>query len=297
MKIIVFGGSGLVGYHIAHSLSIDHSVISTYNNNQIIAKNCTPAKIDLLESESAENLISRVKPDLIVNTIGFPSVDKCETNPELTEKINVQGTKRIVDACKKFNTKIVYISTAFVFENDQKIYDESNEPNPINNYGKEKLECEKIIEYSDLPYLILRTDQIYGWGLKGQKQSFVSNVLSKLRNNEKIEVCRDWYNNPTHVKDIADCVNILIKKEKTGIYHLVGSSYVNRYEWGIKIARKFNYNEKLLVPINSSILDLPAKRPNCNLSNLKITQDVGFHMKKIDGGLDFMYKFRDDIHE
>ncbi|MDE2591052.1 MAG: SDR family oxidoreductase [Patescibacteria group bacterium] len=293
MKVMVLGGSGLVGYHIAKKLSDENAIVSTFNNNKIVANGCSSIKVNALDNESIQNIISKYKPELIVDTIAFPNVDKCETDLEITSRINVETTRIIVKECKNFNTKIIFISTAFVFGNNEKIYTESDAPKPINNYGRQKLQSEEIIEESGLPYLILRTDQIYGWSKIGQRQSFVSNVLYKLKNDERIDVCIDWYNNPTYVDDISDCVDILVRKKKTGIYHVVGNSYINRYEWGIRIAKKFNHDEKLINAIYSKDLNLPAIRPNCNLSSVKITNDTGFQMKSVDDGLDFMYRYGD----
>ena len=83
-------------------------------------------------------------------------MDLCERNKELAKKINCDGIKNIIDVIKNLKTKIVYISTSAVFDGSKKIYVETDKTNPISYYGKSKLDGEKIIQKSNMPYIIIR---------------------------------------------------------------------------------------------------------------------------------------------
>ena len=276
MNILIFGASGLVGSSIAKVFSKEHNVTGTFFNNDLVPSTCHSKKIDIRNFDDTKSLIYKVKPDLIIDTVSYSNVDKCETDPELTRTINIDGTKNIVNSCTEIKPKLVFISTAFVFGDNKKNYHESDSPFPINNYGMQKLEGEQIIQNSGLPYLILRTDQIYGWTNVGQRQSYVDGIFKKLSENQKIDSISDWYNCPTFSNDIAECILSLVQNNKTGIFHVVGSDYINRYDWALKIGQKFNFNIKLIKTKNSSQLNLPAKRPNTKLDTTKLFNEISF---------------------
>ena len=198
--------------------------------------------------------------------------------------------KNVVDACKKTNSKIIYISTSNVFDCKKKVFLEDDIPNPINHYGFTKLAGEKIVVSSHLPFLILRTDQPYSWVEKWQKESFVMWVLAKLGAGKIIEVFANWYNNPTFLDNFIEVTNELIKREKEGIYHVVGSDYISRYEWALKIAEIFGKNQNLIRPTKSDQSKLPAKRANANLSNSKVQKETEMMLFGVEKGLKLMLK-------
>ena len=162
---------------------------------------------------------------------------------------------------------------------------------PINYYGKTKWEAEQIV--SMLPnHLILRTDQIYGWARPQQKKSFVERIVEKLGRGEIAEVCKDWYNNPTYTYDLIKVIDALLQRKKIGVYHTVGNGFLNRYEWALEIAKVFEQDATRIVPILSSTLGLPARRPNCRLSNAKVQKETGITLRTVAEGLESMKKER-----
>ena len=113
----------------------------------------------------------------------------------------------------------------------------------------------------------------------------VINTLKVKQNHKEI---LDWYNTPTYVPNFVEVTKKLILNKKSGIFHLVGSDYINRFDWSIKICKYFNLNSKLIIPIKSQELNLSAKRVNVNLSNKKIFNELGIQMIGIDEGLKAM---------
>jgi dTDP-4-dehydrorhamnose reductase len=291
MRVLIVGGSGVIGSRLANLMrDAGYQVFYTYFNNPFSIDGCEPYRLDIINREDTINLIKKIKPDITIHTSSVPSVDLCETNQILAKEVNINGTKNIVDGCKFVNSKIVFFSTAFVFDGKKKLYFENDQPNPINYYGFTKLEGEKIVSSSGLHFVIARTDQLYGWINKGQKENSVIRVLKKLESGETAKEFMDWYNNPTLVDNCAEVIFELIKKNKVGIYHTVGSDYVNRYDWTLKIAEVFDKDKSLIIPIKSEELKLPAKRPNCNLSNTKAQVDSDKKLFGIENGLKFMLK-------
>lgn len=295
MRIFISGGSGVIGSRLIRSLSRNgNEVFCTFLTHPYFPKGCTSYKLDITERGPTIDLITRIKPEITIHTSALTNVDLCETDWKLANKINIEGTKNVVDACRKVNSKIVYISTSNIFDGKKKVFSEDDKPNPINYYGFTKLVGEKMVVSSQLPFLILRTDQPYSWVEKWQRKSFVMWVLEKLKAGKIVEVFMDWYNNPTFLDDFIGITNELIKKEKEGTYHIVGSDFLNRYKWALKIAKIFGEDQNLIHPARSEQSELPAKRANANLSNSKIQKEIGIKPLGVEEGLKLMLKQRFD---
>ena len=287
MKIVVIGGSGIIGSKIVKKLLENNNDVSyTYYENKMDVG--IGYKIDIRKKDETENFISKINTDLVIHTSALTNIDVCETNKELADSINVEGTKNVVSGCKKNNSKIVYISTSFVFNGDKQKYDESEETYPSTYYGKTKSLGEEIVKNSELSFLILRTDQPYYWKEKWQRENSVLRVLQTLKKGQVLKEITDWYNVPTYVPDFVNALENLIVSNLSGIFHVCGSDFVSRYEWSIATAKIFGLDEKLIKPISSENLHLPAKRVNINLSNDKIYQKTGIRMNGIIDGLQLM---------
>ncbi len=288
MKYLIIGGSGVIGHKIVqHILKKDDIVEFTFMNNKQSVKN--GYQLDIQDKIKTKNLIKKISPDIVINCSAITNIDLCETQKELAESINVLGTKNIVEGCKEVNSKLIYISTSFVFDGKNK-YSENDKTLPSTFYGDTKLRGEKIVKESDLPFLILRTDQPYCWKKKWQHTNSVIRVIDSLNKNKIFLEVSDWYNVPTYVPDFVNATMKLIELKKEGIFHVCGTDFLNRYEWATLTAQIFQLDSNLIKPINSSSLNLSAKRVNGNLSNEKLFRETGIRMLGVKEGLIEMFK-------
>lgn len=287
MKYLVLGGSGLLGNEIVRSLVGENEVTFTYLNNLLPVRDAKPYQLDLTDAAAIGRLIEGISPDIVIHTVAPPSVDWHEREHAAAYLTNVIGTKAVAEKSHALGAKLIYISTAFVFPDIAKAFTEEDIPAPINFYGAAKLGAEQAA-HTNPDHLIIRTDQIYGWSRPGQKKSFVVGTLEKLENGQKVEVCRDWLNSPTYVKDLSSVILALAEKDRHGIYHAVGGSFLDRVSWAVKIAEAFGKDSSLVAGIDSAILKLPARRPNARISNDKIQRETGIRMKSVEDGLEAM---------
>ncbi len=289
MRILIFGGSGRIGYRFFKSFQSDgHELVATYFESNFIRPNETWKSLDISNKDVVLETVSKFKPDIVIHSSALTNVDLCETDHNIANSINIEGTKNIVEACKKIPSKIIFLSTAYVFDGRKTIFCENDDCFPATYYGKTKLLGEEIIKSSGLPYLILRTDQPYGWKEEWQKMNSVTRVLDNFENNQEVKEIIDWYNNPTFIEDIVHVTKILLERNLEGIYHVVGPDFINRYEWAKLITQVFKKEKNLIMPIESKDLNLPARRVNINLSNKKLFSDTGFRMKSVKEGLEIM---------
>tara|TARA_B100002049_G_scaffold185375_1_gene142349 strand:+ start:185 stop:1060 length:876 start_codon:yes stop_codon:yes gene_type:complete len=284
MKIFIVGGSGVIGSYFVKSFAKENSDITyTYYKNKV--SYTKGINLDVQDRDDTLKTLKKFQPDLIIIANALTGVDFCEANPSLAESINVKGTKNIVDGCKSVNSKLVFISTSAVFNGTKSEYSENDKPNPTGIYGLTKFQGEKIIQESNLPFLILRTDQPYCWKEKWQHTNSVIRVIENLEKNQQFKEVVDWYNTPTYVPDFVNATKELIQKDLEGIFHLVGSDFISRYDWSQKVADIFHLKKNLIKPIDSSELKLPVERNNIKLNNNKLLQNTGYKMAGVEEGL------------
>ena len=163
---------------------------------------------------------------------------------------------------------------------------ESDLTNPISYYGKTKLAAEKVLMESSSNNLIFRTTIIYG---QYHRSRFTNWVLDNLKQNKTVPAFIDQFNTPTLVDDLCKVILCIQNLDLSGIYHAVGKTCLSRYDFALKLARVFNYNEKLIIPTMSSKVNQVAPRPrNGCLDATRLEKALGFEFSEIDRGLNFM---------
>jgi dTDP-4-dehydrorhamnose reductase len=260
MRLLITGGSGLLGSKIAIiSVRKGYETYTGYNDHE--ATNGTPVKLDICNKREVDKAFEKIKPDAVIHAAALTNVDKCEENNELARRVNIRGTKNITEVAEQIKAFLVYVSTDYVFSGEEGSYKETDEPNPVNNYGLTKLEGEKIVNSSNLEWCITRSSVIYGSMPAAGKDNFVLWVLKKLRNEEPLRIVTDQQVSPTLNTSLAEMTLEILERRLTGVYHLAGTTSLNRYEFARLIAETFQLDEGLIAPARSSEMKWLAKRP------------------------------------
>jgi dTDP-4-dehydrorhamnose reductase len=285
MKLLITGGSGLYGSKLAQiATSKQHQVFSAHNQHPTTYGR--PIKLDITSRAQVEVAFKKANPDVVVHAASLTDVDKCELNPKLAMKINVKGTNNIVQACKKTNAFLLFISTDYVFNGKKGYYTETDSPSPINYYGYTKLKAEEHVKTIDDEYCVARTSVIYGATPAAGKINFALWLLEKLKKKERANVFTDQWNSPTLNTSLADMTLEIVEKKLTGIYHLSGSTRLSRFEFAILLAKTFKLDTTLIIPTLSTELSFPAKRPqDSSLNTSKAQQTLANQPLQMDEAL------------
>lgn len=253
--------------------------------------------LDITDKDSAYNLLEKLKPDLLIHTASMADVDKCEEykNSEKEDnkplQINARGTENLMKACKEFNTKMIYISTDYVFDGEKGNYNEEDETNPLSYYAQTKRMGEKIVgivsKESRLPCIIARVAQLYGYNNEKDKNNFFKHIYSNLNQGKKAKVFTNQFITPTLIDDIAYALMELIETKKEGVFHVAGSEKVSRAEQAVKIASVCNLNKGLLEYTTLEEYTktrLKAHRPKDSSLSIKKIESIGIKMSNIEEG-------------
>jgi len=289
-KVLIIGGSGLVGSTLVNYMQDDYDIHITFNQNKNLLRNISETQIDLLKDRTTIiDLIKDLRPNFTVHTVALSSVDLCEKNTQLADHLHVEVTKDISKACKEVKSKLLFLSTDAVFDGElNKKYTEFDKPNPINYYGVTKLNAEKIILESSSDNVVLRTAVIYGWH---KKSRFTNWILGSLMKNQQVDPFIDQYNTPTLVDDLAIAINNVLKMNISGLYHATGKTCLNRYDFALKIAEIFGFDKNLIKPVTSSEKKQNAPRPTSTcLDSTSLEKLINFDFCDIRKGLNFIFK-------
>jgi dTDP-4-dehydrorhamnose reductase len=257
-KILVTGSAGLIGTQIVKDLLDNHKqVYSCYNKTK--PKLGIITHLDLTKKDDIVNTMNRIKPDVVIHLGAMTDVELCETETELAKKINTDATEILALESEKYNTFFVYMSTDYVFDGKVGMKKENDKTNPINFYGKSKLDGERVFKKITTPNVIVRTSTPFG--LHSKKISFPIWVKKNLELEKEISVVINQYTSPSYVPNISKMIIEIMERKITGIIHLAGDIKISRYDFAIKIAEILNIDKKFLKPIKIEQMNWKAQRP------------------------------------
>ncbi len=272
MKILLFGKNGQVGWELNRSLQPLGEIVSLGRE-----------AADFSKPESLRQIVQDVDPDVVVNAVAYTDVDKAEEEEELAATINGVSPGVLAEEALKINALLVHYSTDYVFCGTKELhYNETDESNPINTYGRTKLAGEQAVQSSGCAHLIFRTSWVYA----SRGQNFLLTMLKLVQERKTLSVVDDQIGAPTSARLIADttamCVQQAVKEKfsgvfSSGLYHLTSSGYTSWHGFAeeiVKIASN-DLNLKLMIKeikaIPTSDYPTPAARPiNSQLALTKL---------------------------
>ncbi len=282
-SILIIGKNGQVGWELCRTMAaLGNLTCVDY------------PEIDLSNPDSIKTVIREVKPDIVVNAAAYTAVDKAESEALLAAAINSKAPEVIADEAKKLGSILIHYSTDYVYDGGKKSpYTENDSTNPINVYGRTKLEGDKAILSSGVPSIILRTSWIYGW----RGNNFLLTILGLLREKKELNVINDQHGAPTWSHFIAEITAQIIAQggddirnyigEKSGIYHMTPSGSTTWHGFAKVIAEndpsKMEHVCKAIRPMNASDYSTIAARPaNSILGHSKFEATFNLSLPKWD---------------
>jgi dTDP-4-dehydrorhamnose reductase len=286
VKIAIFGANGLLGRKLVACLSGKYEILGVLSQKGKIRHNNLTVAIDIRSQEQVERLFNEFSPDVAINCAAICDLKKCEDEKQLAYDVHVKGTENIGRCCKKYDSKIIYISSDYIYDGQSGPYSEETPPCPINYYGVTKLEGEKILEDIQPRYLIIRPTILYGYNDKNDKQTYVMDVLNKLKKKKELYCDNERIKYPVLIDDLARALDLFISIGAEGKFNLATEKGLTRFEWAKIIANVFELDEVNIYPQNTNSYN--KDRP-CNVMLLTDKlRTTGFVPCGIEEGLKIM---------
>jgi dTDP-4-dehydrorhamnose reductase len=299
-KIAIIGSTGKVAEAVIRLFRTDETKTlhlysgSVENTNKFIS-GLRHVKIDYNDVNQIERYLRMLKPDVILNLSAMTDVDGCESNPTLAWHLNAYIPSRLAKIAKQLNSKLIHISTDYVFDGEDGPYTEYSLCNPISKYGYTKFIGDSFVLADAEPNsLIVRTNVVYGYSEQG-KSDFVQWVISKAKEGKPFNIVNDQYSNPTLTDDLAFAIDVLIRIDYRGIINVGGSNYCSRIDFVKDICNVFDLDSSLVKPITTESLNQPAKRPLKGGLNIdKLKYEIGVMTKSTVNGLKILKGYMDE---
>ena len=188
-----------------------------------------------------------MQPDAIIHTAAIANVDACEIRSETARLLNAEIPGRLAELCAKRGVRLIHISTDAVFDGTKdSVYTEEDAPNPLSIYARTKLDGETAVLSVNADAVVARVN-FFGWSLSG-KRSLSEYFVNHLSSGKECDGFTDVCFCPLFVGDLADTLVRMLEKDLSGLYHVVGSEAMTKYDFGVKIARQFGFDEGLIRP-------------------------------------------------
>ena len=233
-KVMVTGGAGQLGFDVIKELR-------KRGYEEIYAP--TIEELDLKNKRAVDDYMKKIKPDLVIHCAAYTAVDQAEEDLEVAGKTNIDATDYIAQNCKKYDSKLIYISTDYVFDGSKdlnEVYETKDQTNPQSVYGLTKLMGER--KALDNPKtFVVRTSWVFG--INGK--NFVKKMLDLSETKDELNVVSDQYGSPTYTVDLARLLVDMAGTEKYGLYHANNEGYCNWAEFAEEIFRQNKIDTKV----------------------------------------------------
>ncbi|MFL0473043.1 dTDP-4-dehydrorhamnose reductase [Priestia sp. 179-F W1.4 NHS] len=246
-KVLITGANGQLGKELVELFTEKGFEVYGFGRD----------KMDITNQAQVQEVISTLKPNIVLHSAAHTQVDLAESEPEQAFSINAYGTRNVSVAAEAVGAKLVYVSTDYVFDgtNDEP-YNEFSPTSPLGVYGKSKLAGEQFVRDLHSKFFIVRTSWVYG----KHGANFVKTMLKLGKERKELSVVADQRGCPTYTLDLANAILELVDTEKYGVYHISNSGSCSWYEFAKAIFENTDLDIKV---IPCTTLDFPrvAARP------------------------------------
>jgi dTDP-4-dehydrorhamnose reductase len=286
MKIIITGGSGILGGYLVETAPARFQITATYHSNLPRSEGCGFAWLDITDASAVDGLFREIKPEAVIHTAGAANVDFCQKNQEQGYSNNVTGTGNIISACRAGNIRLIHLSTNAVYGGDAPPYGEESPMEPVNIYGQQKKESDNLVRKSGLDWTIVRPILMYGWSRPWSRKDFVVWVLENLKAGKPVKLVDDVSENPLSAEVCAQAIWGCLEKRMAGEFNLAGKDVVNRYQLGLTAAKVFGHDPGLIEPVkNESFKNIAPRPANTSFNALKMASVLGLEPQPLEEGL------------
>lgn len=256
-RILVIGATGQVGRELVAELTRRSGHVEVVGAAR---SHPDPARqVKLERPETIERLVIALGPDHVILAAAATNVAWCEEHPDDSRAINVLGAEATALAARRVGASVTFISTDYVFDGSDGPYGEDEATNPINVYGRHKLDAEAAVMAADSASLVVRTCQVFGDDPR--RTNFVVRVADRLRASQAVEAAGDLFGTPTYAPDLARALAELTLSRASGIWNVAGDTFLSRYELATLVADAFGSEHGLIVEVAADRMQDPVNRP------------------------------------
>jgi dTDP-4-dehydrorhamnose reductase len=230
------------------------------------------ADVDITNMSDVRRVFAEIRPDVVVHAAALPDIDYCETHPDETQRVNVEGTRNVTSAAGTVGAGLVHISTDAVFDGKKSApYVETDPRNPISVYGRSKLAAEQVVgDYQK--HWIFRVSVLFGPG----KENFVSKTIQQVDQGVAYKVASDQLGSATYTLDAGEKILEVVEAKAYGLYHLCNSGPCTRLELAKQAVADAGLDPELVHGAPTASMSRPGPRVKYAVMDMAGLRDRGF---------------------
>lgn len=249
IRPLVLGAEGLLGRALTAALEDRYPFTVSAGRTEL----------DVTDRWRLEAELLRLQPTVVLNCAAVADVDACESDPDRARRVNAEAPAHLAAMCRDAGVRVVHFSTDYVFDGAKRApYDEADAPNPLNVYGRTKLEGEMGVLETHADALVVRVSFVFGAG----RTTFLDKIVGLARaSREPIPALDSWTIRPTALQDAVDATLALLASDATGLWHVAGKPAVTRLGFARELLRLIGDDPARAVALPPESLKLAAPRP------------------------------------
>jgi dTDP-4-dehydrorhamnose reductase len=278
MRVLVFGASGMLG----------KDLLAAFSEDDVTGLDSRDA--DLRDVGSVLSKTQQARPDWIILCAAYTDVDGCEKDAARAFAVNRDGAAHVARAAAQTGSRLVFISSDYVFDGEKRTpYEIEDPPNPINVYGRSKAEAESNVSEIVPDCCIVRTSWLFGVGGK----CFPDTILKLARTQPELRVVDDQRGCPTYTPDLAAVLASLVRKQANGLVHVTNGGSCSWFEFA-RVILAARSPESTVIPVTTAEFPRPARRPAHSVLSGRSLQRFGIRLPDWQDALKRYLRQRND---
>lgn len=292
--VLVSGSNGLLGQKLTDLYlnefnRVDFYASATGPNRHPRKGDFNYLNLDITNKNEILEIFDKIKPHTFIHTAAMTNVDACEADKEKCKLLNVDAVNFLIEACNKFKTHFIHLSTDFIFDGAAGPYKETDPANPLSYYGWSKLEAENLLISKSNNWSILRTILVYGIVNDMSRSNIVLWAKSALESGKELKVVDDQFRMPTLAEDLAMGCFLCEKLNANGIFNISGKDFMSVYEMVERVAQHYGLKMDTVQKVKSDTLNQAAKRPLVTGFDLTKSQQIlGYNPHSFEEGMNIL---------
>lgn len=278
MRVLLIGANGMLG----------KDLVRQWKDDELIS--ATSRDADIRDYEQVERLITGTRPEWVLLTAAYTDVDGSERDPDAAFAVNATGTENVAKLAGKYGSKLLYISTDYVFDGrGSRPYEPGDSVAPINVYGESKARGERAVQESVKEWCIVRTSWLFG----ANGASFPEKILRAAETRPELSVVSDQVGSPTYTRDLAAAICSLVHADARGFVNVTNDGTCSWFEFAKEILRQAGKGAVPVKPIDTVQAARAAKRPAYSVLSPAALHALGIHVRHWHAALaDYLEELR-----
>ncbi len=248
-RLLIIGARGFLGTHAVRSAAGKFEVI---RGERSASGGPGTVQLEISDVSSVDRAFADVRPDCVLLLAAMSDIDWCEAWPKRAFAANARGAENVANACAQANARLLFTSSAAVFDGRKHGYSEQDRTSPLSVYGKTKAWAENAVKSLLPASIILRFGLVLGFARKTGTNAMLDNIFQKWKAGEVVNFPTREMRNPIDAQSLSTImIGMLCNPELSGIYHVGSTDSISRYELGKRLAARVGVSEALVRPQES----------------------------------------------